>query len=113
MKADWKAHPNNIGHRTAQGCFRCHNGEMKSKEGKPISQDCAICHTTLDQTFAGKTFTPPDGRFQHPQNLGDKGSYQCAACHTGNRGFQHPLNLGDISKFQCAECHKGQDYKVK
>lgn len=113
MKADWKAHPNNIGHRTAQGCFRCHNGEMKSKEGKPISQDCAICHTTLDQTFGGKTIVPPDGRFQHPQNLGDKGSYQCAACHTGNRGFQHPLNLGDISKFQCAECHKGQSYKVK
>lgn len=113
MKTDWRAHPNNIGHQTAQGCFRCHNGEMKSKEGKIISNDCAVCHTTIDQTFAGKTIVPADGRFQHPVNLGDRGQFQCASCHSGNRGFQHPLNLGDISKFQCAECHKSENYKVK
>jgi hypothetical protein len=113
MKTDWQAHPNNIGHRTAQGCFRCHNGEMQSKDGKFIRNDCAICHTTLDQTFGGKTFSPPGGKFQHPVNLGDRGQFQCAACHAGNRAFQHPLNLGDLSKFQCAECHKGEGFKTK
>ena len=113
MKTDWQSHTNNIGHLNAQGCFRCHDGRMSSKEGKIIRNDCAICHVTLDQTFAGKTFTPPNGKFQHPVNLGDRGEFQCAACHSGNKGFQHPLNLGDISKFQCAECHKGQNYKIK
>ncbi len=113
MKTDWQAHPDNIGHRTAQGCFRCHNGEMTSKLGKVISKDCATCHTTLDQTFGGKTIVPADGRFQHPVNLGDYGNYNCAACHQGNRAFQHPLKLGDISKFQCAECHTGQSFKMK
>lgn len=113
MKTDWRAHPNNIGHRTAQGCFRCHNGEMQSKDGKFIRNDCAICHVTLDQTFGGKTFSPTDGKFQHPLNLGDRAMFQCSACHSGNRAFQHPLNLGDISKFQCNECHKGEGWKTK
>lgn len=112
MKTDWRAHPNQIGHRTSQGCFRCHDGQMQSKEGKVIRNDCAICHVTLDQTFGGKTFSPPEGRFQHPVNLGDRGAFQCASCHSGNKAFQHPLKLGDISKFQCAECHQGNEFKI-
>lgn len=106
MKTDWRAHPNNIGHLTVQGCFRCHDGQHFSKEGKAIRNDCNICHTTIDQTYGGKTVTSPDGNFNHPQNLGDKGSWQCSSCHQGNKAFQHPLNLGDITRFQCAECHK-------
>jgi transposase-like protein len=45
-------------------------------------------------------------------NLGDRNTWQCAACHKGDRSFQHPLNLGDISRFSCAECHKGEQYKT-
>jgi hypothetical protein len=112
MKTDWRAHINNIGHLNAQGCFRCHDGQHKSPEGKVIRNDCAICHATLDQSFKGNTFTPPGGVFQHPVNLGDRNTWQCAACHKGDRAFQHPINLGDISKFQCAECHKGLDYRM-
>lgn len=106
MKTDWRAHPNNIGHHTALGCFRCHDGQHVSRDGQVIRNECAICHTTLDQTFAGKTTSPPNGVFQHPVNLGDTNTWQCAACHKGDRPFTHPLNLGDISQFQCAECHK-------
>lgn len=112
MKTDWRAHANNIGHYNAQGCFRCHDGQHFSKEGKVIRNDCAICHTTVDQTFGGKTIKSADGLFQHPVNLGDKNTWQCAVCHKGDRAFQHPLNLGDISQFQCAECHKGQSYAM-
>ncbi|MBK8147123.1 MAG: NapC/NirT family cytochrome c [Acidobacteria bacterium] len=108
MKTDWQSHVNNIGHMNFQGCFRCHDGRHVSPEGKQIRTECHICHTTLDQTIGGKTFTPPNGDFQHPLNLGDKARYQCAQCHTGNRAFQHPVNLGDISKFQCNECHKAK-----
>lgn len=106
MKTDWHSHPNNIGHYTAQGCFRCHDGQHVSRDGQVIRNECAICHTTLDQIFAGKTTAPQNGIFQHPVNLGDKNTWQCAACHRGDRPFIHPLNLGDISQFQCAECHK-------
>ncbi len=108
MKTNWSSHIDNIGHFNAQGCFRCHDGQHFSKEGKVIRNDCAICHTTLDQTFAGTRFTPPNGQFQHPVELGDRNTWQCAACHTGDSSFKHPLDLGDISRFQCAECHKGQ-----
>ncbi|MEQ1923675.1 MAG: cytochrome C, partial [Pyrinomonadaceae bacterium] len=107
MKTDWRAHPNNIGHYNAQGCFRCHDGQHFSPEGKVIRNECSICHTTVDQTFRGKTTAATDGVFRHPLDLGDKNTWQCAACHKGDRTFTHPLNLGDISKFQCAECHKG------
>ncbi len=108
MKTDWQSHVNNIGHLNFQGCFRCHDGNHVSKEGKMIRTECHICHTTLDQTIGGKTFMPANGDFQHPLNLGDKARYQCVQCHTGNRAFQHPVNLGDISKFECAECHKAE-----
>lgn len=113
MKTDWRAHPNNIGHRTSMGCFRCHDGKMATKEGRVIRNECNICHTTIQQSFGGRTFSPEDGKFQHPVNLGDYADYKCAACHQGNRPFQHPLKLGDISKFQCSECHKDQTYRVK
>jgi nitrate/TMAO reductase-like tetraheme cytochrome c subunit len=113
MKTDWRSHPNNIGHYTAQGCFRCHDGQHVSRDGKVIRNECAVCHTTLDQTFGGKTTSPQDGIFQHPVNLGDRNTWQCAACHKGDRPFRHPLNLGDISRFQCAECHSGSYEKVR
>ena len=83
MKTDWSSQINNIGHFNAQGCFRCHDGQHFSREGKPIRNDCSICHTTLDQTFDGQTTMPPDGMFKHPVNLGDRNTFQCAVCHKG------------------------------
>lgn len=106
MKTDWQSHIDNIGHYNAQGCYRCHGGNHFSQQGKPIRTECNICHTTLDQTVGGKRFVPPDGKFQHPIDLGGQEKYRCAECHKGNRAFKHPINLGDISRFQCAECHK-------
>jgi hypothetical protein len=115
MKTNWTSHINNIGHYNAQGCFRCHDGQHFSREGQVIRNDCAICHTTVDQTFRGQPVQPVDGAYQHPLKLGDKNTWQCAACHKGDRAFTHPLNLGDISRYQCSECHTGGfdqvDYK--
>jgi len=113
MKTDWKAHINNLGHLNAQGCFRCHDGQHVSSDGRVIRNDCSICHTTLQQSFGGRVFQPADGVFKHPADLGDKNTWQCAACHKGDRAFQHPLNLGDISKFKCSECHTGGFDKVE
>src|SRR4029079_6522801 len=106
MKTDWRAHLNKIGHYNAQACFRCHDGQHFSSDGRTIRNDCNICHTTLDQTFGGKT-TTINGPFRHPVELGDKNTWQCAACHKGDRPFRHPLDLGDISQLKCADCHTG------
>jgi hypothetical protein len=45
MKITWGTYRNNIGHMDSPGCFRCHDEEKKTAEGKTISQDCDSCHT--------------------------------------------------------------------
>ena len=44
MKVTWGTYPNNKGHMTSNGCFRCHDDDHKSKDGKKIGQDCETCH---------------------------------------------------------------------
>jgi hypothetical protein len=105
MKVDWQTHPNNIGHYTSQGCFRCHDGKHVSNTGKVIRNDCNICHTVLDQAAGGAPIAAPNGAFRHPVDLGSQASLNCTACHKGNGAFQHPVKLGDLSDFKCADCH--------
>lgn len=47
MKMTWGTHPNNIGHMSYPGCFRCHDGDHVSKSGASITQDCSACHNLL------------------------------------------------------------------
>lgn len=47
MKVTWGTHPNEIGHMAYPGCFRCHDGDHTSKDGKTITQDCSNCHNLL------------------------------------------------------------------
>jgi len=47
MKVTWGTHPNNIGHNEYPGCFRCHDGSHNSKDGKSITNDCAVCHNLV------------------------------------------------------------------
>jgi cytochrome c2 len=47
MKVTWGTHPNHIGHMSYPGCFRCHDGEHATKDGKSITQDCSACHNLL------------------------------------------------------------------
>lgn len=44
MKVTWGSYPNNIGHTDSPGCFRCHDDNHKTKDGRVISQDCSTCH---------------------------------------------------------------------
>jgi hypothetical protein len=44
MKVGWATYPNNIGHIAFPGCFRCHDEEHKTRDGKVIGQDCETCH---------------------------------------------------------------------
>jgi nitrate/TMAO reductase-like tetraheme cytochrome c subunit len=47
MKVTWGTHPNHIGHMSYPGCFRCHDGDHVSQNGKTLTQDCTVCHNLL------------------------------------------------------------------
>ena len=47
MNVTWGTYANHIGHRDFPGCFRCHDDEHRTADGRAISQDCATCHTLL------------------------------------------------------------------
>lgn len=47
MKVTWGTYTNNIGHTDFPGCFRCHDAEHRSENGKAIEQDCNSCHVLL------------------------------------------------------------------
>jgi hypothetical protein len=85
MKVDWRTHPNNVGHFYFQGCFRCHDGNHVSKDGKTISKDCNACHTVLSQ---------------------QEGVKSLVASTTGVP-FKHPVDLGDLTAVNCSDCHSG------
>ena len=87
MKVNWKVHPNNIGHMYYPGCFRCHDGNHVSKDGRVISKDCNSCHSLLDQEEgATRLAQMPTEQFKHPVDLGDLTAVNCADCHTGGVG---------------------------
>jgi hypothetical protein len=85
MKTDWRVHPDNIGHKISAGCFRCHDGNHKTDDGKQvISSDCNLCHIILTQgsgkqlqqlNAAGDDFFHIDSVYTDPA---------CAMCHTGS-----------------------------
>jgi len=87
MKSCWKVYPNNIGHLQWAGCFRCHDGEHTSADGKTISADCKSCHTIIAQGPGAelKTLSAQGLEFQHPsEELGDAWKDQkCSGCHNG------------------------------
>jgi NapC/NirT cytochrome c family, N-terminal region len=110
MRTDWQTHPNNIGHLYFSGCFRCHDGEHVSKDGKVITNNCNVCHTMIYDS-ANPAASVKMGPFIHPVDLGALADRKCEFCHQPNKPFQHPVNLGDISQFQCVECHQKKETK--
>ena len=86
MRTDWRAHPDHIGHLNADGCFRCHDGLHRSREGKVITNDCSTCHTILAQG------TPEE----------------VASATLGAQPFRHPVDVGvEVTQFKCSQCHNG------
>ncbi|HYB89873.1 MAG TPA: NapC/NirT family cytochrome c [Candidatus Binataceae bacterium] len=76
MRVDWTTHQDNIGHMYYPGCFRCHDGQHASADGRVIPDECESCHTVLA--------TPTSvAEFKHPIDLKKLGSLTCSACHTG------------------------------
>ncbi len=76
MKVDWRTHADNVGHMRTMGCFRCHDDQHVSSDGKRLSKECTLCHTVLGE--GGAT-----AAFEHPVDLGDLRTVNCSDCHTG------------------------------
>lgn len=85
MNVSWKEFPNQIGHMYAPGCFRCHDNNHVSDEGKVISQDCKICHTIIEQKAEGfeDRFSPAGVDYMHPVDIGETWREGCIECHSG------------------------------
>jgi nitrate/TMAO reductase-like tetraheme cytochrome c subunit len=85
MKADWRAYPNNLGHKEWPGCFRCHDGLHKAADGKTTIQasDCNSCHTILAQG-SGEQLEKLNSKgysFFHIDAINE--DFSCNNCHTG------------------------------
>ena len=48
MKLTYGVYPDNLGHMTSPGCFRCHDASHNAKDGTTISADCEYCHVQVD-----------------------------------------------------------------
>jgi hypothetical protein len=87
MRVRWDTYFENDGHFHFAGCFRCHDGQHRSVDGRTISNDCGYCHTILQQGKAGNLefTTGPEGlNFAHPVDIGTAWAEQpCSSCHTG------------------------------
>ena len=84
MNANWKHFPDNIAHTYTPGCFRCHDGNHVSDDGKVISNDCNSCHLIISQTSnSGEKRVDLSGlKFQHPVDLDKAEQLQlCTDCH--------------------------------
>jgi len=87
MKLNWQTHPNNLGHYYYSGCFRCHDGQHVSADGRVISKDCNQCHTLMSETDGTSTAAAAaPASFQHPVDIGDLTQVNCSDCHTGGVG---------------------------
>jgi hypothetical protein len=85
MKADWRTHPDHIGHKDTNGCFRCHDGKHLAVDGKSSikGSDCNACHIIVAQG-AGKELekvAPKGMTFFHIDS--ENSDPSCAECHTG------------------------------
>jgi len=99
MRADWRVHPDNIGHMLFDGCFRCHDNKHAGATGA-LPKGCDVCHD-----FGLQLAGPDTGmalvkvRPEHPVKLeGIHAELNCARCHTG----------GPAPEASCAGCHETQ-----
>jgi nitrate/TMAO reductase-like tetraheme cytochrome c subunit len=85
VKVDWRTHPDFVGHKNWNGCFRCHDGKHMTADGKMSikASDCRSCHIILAQgsgealnqiSAKGHDFIHIDAEYSE---------FSCTECHTG------------------------------
>jgi PAS domain S-box-containing protein len=56
-RVGWGTYPDHDGHRGRGGCFRCHDGQHAAPDGRPVSQECGLCHEVLVQAQPQSTLS--------------------------------------------------------
>jgi nitrate/TMAO reductase-like tetraheme cytochrome c subunit len=98
MRVTGTTYPDNLGHQSSPGCFRCHDGahylvRNGVKTAETIPSACATCHTfpqigsTTSGVLIGQRPSSHDERlwvFDHKLTAGslDPSTTTCGACHT-------------------------------
>jgi nitrate/TMAO reductase-like tetraheme cytochrome c subunit len=114
MKVQAKTYPDNLGHQTSPGCFRCHDDAhflvVKGKvTNKKIPSTCATCHTFPQVGSSASSFPlgakPVDHKdklyvFSHKHSVktSNPTGTTCAGCHAPS---------------YCENCHSSGAIKVK
>ncbi|HSG43497.1 MAG TPA: c-type cytochrome domain-containing protein, partial [Anaerolineales bacterium] len=111
QKVDWNSHPNNVGHTTSPGCFRCHDGRHLDIEQQAIRLECNLCHSIpvvadqqdfLAQIEISRGPEPeshlnPNWISLHNEAFGAS----CSACHT----MDDPGGTSNTSFCSNSACH--------
>ena len=92
MRVSWRKYPNNLGHMNYDGCFRCHDGNHVSNDGKVLTNDCNSCHILLEENSPqkGRRISSEGLQFTHPGGIEVSFKTQkCSACHgVGNKTLE-------------------------
>jgi nitrate/TMAO reductase-like tetraheme cytochrome c subunit/mono/diheme cytochrome c family protein len=91
QKSDWNAHPNNVGHKSSPGCFRCHDGKHMDANNQAIRLECNLCHS-IPKVAGPKDIVVPIEINQGPEPQTHKNANwismhrdafnsSCTACH--------------------------------
>jgi hypothetical protein len=111
----WRSFPDNKGHKYSPGCFRCHNGELQTSDGRPIPVNCTNCHSIplvthndrIPDTYLAlldkskpRSHMAPDFMAGHMRKV----NKSCAFCHG------EVIEMGTDDKSFCANsgCHDGK-----
>ena len=92
QKIDWTTYPNNLGHITSPGCFRCHDGKHLDSNQQAIRLECNLCHSIpvvagaqdfvtnieISRGPEPESHRNPNWISLHNQSI----DTSCAACHT-------------------------------
>lgn len=111
QEVDWASHPNNLGHVSFPGCFRCHDGGHLNAENEAIRLECNVCHSIPivagpDDFLANieisrgpepESHLNPNWISLHNQAFNDS----CSACHT----MDDPGGTSNTSFCSNSACH--------
>ena len=113
QKMDWTTHPNNIGHETSAGCFRCHDGKHVTTSNTIIRLECNLCHSVPVVTGASALVTDIQiGSGVEPVSHTNTSwislhnqafDVSCSECHT----VEDPGGTSNTSYCSNSECHGG------
>ena len=91
VKLDWRTHPDFVGHKNWDGCFRCHDGKHADVGWEDVDQSERL-PVMSSHSRAGQRRTTPAGECEGPRFL----PHRCRVC-----------------RFSCTECHTGGVQKMR